>query len=451
MILLLVLLPLIAALAMIPLGRWRLVATPLSAAILLAVASLALVVGDGEMIVLGRPLRLSQAESALLAANIGLMALVLMLAYRVAPAAHAYTLTLGAVMFLLAAVMVRNQSIASLLQQAGIVLAAMLIPTEHPRSPTTATHTLMALSLGAPLLLLSAYSLELAGTRPDSAWLRHMGSVALVWACALRLAVAPFHLWVSPVFRHGHPTSALLLTVLLPSVVVLPLAAIVLGTELPAEASFMTTVLTAGGALTVLVGSLSALPQRSLSSVLGHLAVADMGMVLLGLGTATPEGVQAALAHLLGRGVAITLVCIALANIRLCVSSDDLGQFRGLLKRAPFSVLAVAIGGLSLAGMPPTIGFASRFGLLRLLAFDRLDWALALAACGFASAWAVVRPLIAALTPPSVPDLRREPRWWRLVMVPLMLLLLVPGLISAYPDSLPLGWLRQLLGLAALP
>ena len=447
MILWLIMVPLVASVLMIALGRWRLVAAPLSAAALAATGLLALAVGEAEMIILGRSLSLSLGISSSVGLGLLLLSAVTLFCSRTAHAPHIYSLTLGATTLLIAGVMVRNMMMASLLLAGGAVLAVMLVPTADARSPVAAMRALIQLSLAMLLLLASAWALEQARLLPGSEGLARFGAIALVLGSGISLATVPFDIWLAPVTRYGHPLAVVLLTTLLSTVTLVRYTDILAQSGWTTGGAFLSTALSVGGILTAVIGGLATLGRRTLGGWAASLVVADLGIVLTGIGLGTPESTQAAVAHLSYHVVGISLIVMALSSVRLCLDGDDLAGLHGLARRAPLSVLALAAGGLCLAGWPPLGGFASRFALYRVLAFEQRPWAIVLVVASFGPAWSVARSIMETLRPGGTPDARREPRWWPVLMLPFVLVLLLPGVLSQFPQWLPIDWVRSLLGL----
>jgi formate hydrogenlyase subunit 3/multisubunit Na+/H+ antiporter MnhD subunit len=448
MILLLAALPLAVACAMLLLGRWRLLAVPISVGSLAASAVLALSFDQGSStVVLGRTFGITPDGTQLLALCYLLVALVLLATFRTAKDERIYALALGAIGFVVAAMMVRNLAISALLLEISAILAVMLIPADNPRAPITSMYALIQFILAGMLFLVAAWALEGQAAPGDANTRNYLGGAAYVLGLAMALAVVPFHLWIPPAFRQGNPLAAIVLTVALQTAMLSRLSDMVLMANWPGGQEFFSAMLLGGGLITVLVGSLAAIAQRSLGGVLAYASIADLGLVLLMIGLGTPESVHLAQGHLAYRAIAITLLSLALISIRQCVDQDDVSLYPGLARRAPLAVIALAAGGLSLVGLPPLAGFASRVAIFRMVSFDRLEWAILLAAASSGAIWAVLRCLIESLRPSSTPDLRREQRWPGWLAMPLVAILLWPSLLPRLAQSIPSDLIRRLLGL----
>ncbi|MGA2527764.1 MAG: proton-conducting transporter membrane subunit [Acidimicrobiales bacterium] len=137
------------------------------------------------------------------------------------------------------------------------------------------------------------------------------------------------------------------------------------------------TVLVLGG-LTALVGICFAAVQSRLNRAIAFSSVENAGMILVGYGvalagatSANPEiiavGLLAASLQVVAHAVAKSGLYASGAFITANNGSDDLETLRGAGRRAPVSGAAFALGSLTLAGLPPTIGFVSEWFLLEAL------------------------------------------------------------------------------------
>ena len=440
MILGLAVVPLVMALIVLPLRKLPLLSALLSASVSVLMAMLSTISAQaGPTDIYGRVIELSPQASQHLTLCYLLLALVLLYVYRMAQEPLANSLALASAGFLAAAVIVRNVTTALLLLEAGAVVAVMLLATRRADSTMTAIRTLSLFAVSAPMLLLATSAADSQALSPGGASLSLFGNVALVIGVGIFLAVAPLHVWQPPALRHGNPLATLMLSVVLSTVFLLRLDSIRSVAWSGGESQFA-ILLQAGGAATFVVGCLGSLAQGKVRGVLAYTALADMGIVLIAMGMGTVESRDAAMRHLVWRNVGIAVVSMAAEVLCLRFGSDEVEKLRGAALRAPLAVTGMALGGFSLAGLPPLAGFVSRFGLYHLLASRNPVWAMALIGLGLGPTWAFMRCAISALGSTPIPETRREPLVPGLLAAFLGLALLVFGLYPPLLSWLSDGW-----------
>ena len=129
--------------------------------------------------------------------------------------------------------------------------------------------------------------------------------------------------------------------------------------------------------LTAILGIAHAAVQTGLMRVIAYSSVENTGLILAGFGVAlvgasvrAPQlvaaGLLAATLQIIAHTAAKSLLFTAAAGIT-GGGSDDLDRLRGVARRAPWRGTGLAIGGLTLAGLPPTAGFVSEWFLLEAL------------------------------------------------------------------------------------
>jgi len=130
--------------------------------------------------------------------------------------------------------------------------------------------------------------------------------------------------------------------------------------------------------LTMTLGNLGALMQKSFTRLLAYSSIAQSGYVMIGLAAATQLGVEGALFHILNHSVMKAAAFLAAAAILMKLSTTSLGGYSGLGKRMPYTAFALSISLLGLAGVPPLSGFMSKLILFTAAVDSHLYW-LALA------------------------------------------------------------------------
>jgi NADH-quinone oxidoreductase subunit N len=118
-------------------------------------------------------------------------------------------------------------------------------------------------------------------------------------------------------------------------------------------------------ALSMLLGNLVALAQRSVRRLLAYSSIAHAGYLLVGFASAGAGHVPAdALLYYIATYAAATCGAFGVvAVVERLTGSDDLDAFAGLGKRSPALAGLLAVFLLSLAGIPPLAGFFAKFQL----------------------------------------------------------------------------------------
>ena len=97
---------------------------------------------------------------------------------------------------------------------------------------------------------------------------------------------------------------------------------------------------------------------------MAYSSVAQIGYLIVGLGLANESGLMATLLHMLNHGLMKGALFLALAAIVYRLGEAKLSEMHGLASRMPWTMAAFLIGGLSLIGVPLTVGFVSKWYLV---------------------------------------------------------------------------------------
>jgi NADH-quinone oxidoreductase subunit N len=130
--------------------------------------------------------------------------------------------------------------------------------------------------------------------------------------------------------------------------------------------------------LTMTLGNVAALMQKSFTRMLAYSSIAQAGYILIGLAVPNPIGITGALFHILNHGVMKTAAFIAAAAVYSRLSTTSLDSYSGLGNRMPVTAFTLTISLFALAGVPPLSGFMSKL-VLFTAAVDGGMWWLALA------------------------------------------------------------------------
>ncbi|MEU6479202.1 proton-conducting transporter membrane subunit [Streptomyces sp. NPDC047017] len=149
--------------------------------------------------------------------------------------------------------------------------------------------------------------------------------------------------------------------------------------------------------LTAFLGIAHAAVQARLERVIAYSSVENAGLICTGYAVAlvgsltgsdrlTAAGLIAATLQTVAHAIAKTLLFAGAASLEEDTGTGDLERLRGTARRLPWAATAVAVGAVTLAGLPPTAGFVSEWFLLESLMqqfrLTTFPYGLALAAAG---------------------------------------------------------------------
>ncbi len=119
------------------------------------------------------------------------------------------------------------------------------------------------------------------------------------------------------------------------------------------------------GAASVVFGALAAWQQANVKRLLGFSSVSQLGFVLLGIGWGTVGSSAASLLFLVHHGLSKALLFLSAGALADAHGVTHLRKLRGAGKGLPWLQVSFLVGGLSLVGMPPTLGLVGKLMLLR--------------------------------------------------------------------------------------
>jgi NADH-quinone oxidoreductase subunit N len=204
-----------------------------------------------------------------------------------------------------------------------------------------------------------------------------VGLGLMIVGFGFKVALVPFHMWTPDVYQ-GAPTSVT--------------AFMSVGAKVAGFAALGRVVLYAFGdryadwvwtlavlaALTMTVGNLAALRQTHLKRMLAYSSIAHAGYILVGLAAGNALGTSGLLFYLVSYAFTnVAAFAVILAVGRLAGSAEageTVEDFAGLAARKPGLAAAMALFMLSLAGVPPLVGFLGKLYVFSAAVQANLTW-----------------------------------------------------------------------------
>jgi NADH-quinone oxidoreductase subunit N len=279
-----------------------------------------------------------------------------------------------------------------------------------------------------------AVAQELQVVLPKLNPLALLAMVLFIAGFGMKVAVVPFHMWIPDAYEGAPITIGAFLAAgtknggfaALFRVFAIALIAL----RLDWSGTFAVIAI-----LTMTLGNVAALMQKSFTRMLAYSSIAQAGYILIGLAAPNPLGIAGALFHILNHGVMKTAAFIAAAAVYSKLSTTSLDSYSGLGSKMPATAFTLTISLFALAGVPPLSGFMSKL-VLFTAAVDGNLWWLALAGVlnsAFSMAyygWVVKRMYF---DEPSTPGRLKEPAALVAVLVACTIIIIVVGL---YPGPI---------------
>ena len=201
-----------------------------------------------------------------------------------------------------------------------------------------------------------------------------LGLVFVVVGVAFKLGAVPFHMWVPDVYE-GAATPVTLFIGTAPKIAAfgMLMRALVEGLgALQADWSQMLVVL---AVLSMGAGNVIALAQSNIKRMLAYSTIAHVGFIFVGVVSGTAAGYAASMFYVL------TYALMALGGFAMVIwlgsggeEAERLDDFRGLNERNPWFAFMMLIVMLSMAGMPPFVGFWAKWSVLREVVAADMTW-----------------------------------------------------------------------------
>lgn len=188
----------------------------------------------------------------------------------------------------------------------------------------------------------------------------------MVGVC-LKLALFPLHLWLPNAYAYAPSIATVFLAATATKVAIYVLLRFIFsvyGFEFSFSHLPLQEILVALGLMGVFAASIVAIYQSNVKRLFAYSSVAQIGYMILGLGIGSRTGLTATLLHLFNHALMKGVIFLALAGLVYRVGSVHIRAFAGVGKQMPWTMAAIVVGGLSLIGVPLTVGFVSKWYLI---------------------------------------------------------------------------------------
>jgi multicomponent Na+:H+ antiporter subunit D len=274
----------------------------------------------------------------------------------------------------------------------------------------------------------------------------------LILGVGVKAALVPLHGWLPTAMVAPAPVSALLHAVAVVKAGAFGIVRIVhdvFGVEYAASLG-VTLPLAILAAVTIIYGSLRAMFQDDLKRRLAFSTVSQVSYITLGVAIAGPIATIGGLVHLVHQGFMKITLFFCAGNYAETLGVHKVSEMRGIGRRMPWTTAAFTIAAFGMIGVPPAVGFISKWYLgLGALEVGQ-DWAVFVLAGSSVLNAAYFLPILRTAWFDPPPDEWPHERSfgaketaWMLLLPPLatVVAVLAWGLFASMPGT-PLDWVQ---------
>ncbi len=207
------------------------------------------------------------------------------------------------------------------------------------------------------------------------------GLILVLLGAYTKSAQFPFHFWLPNAMAAPTPVSAYL-----HSATMVKAGVYLLARLLPAlgGTSLWYVLVGGAGAVTMVAGAALSLRHRDLKAVLAYATVSALGVMVMLVGIGTQAAMLALVVYLTAHAAYKSSLFLVAGAVDHETGTRDLAQLGGLGRKLPLIAAAGALAALSMAGLPPLLGFVGKEALYEAVLH--------------APRWAVVATVLAVLS-----------------------------------------------------
>lgn len=249
----------------------------------------------------------------------------------------------------------------------GITLYNLIQGIDEERS-ATAKKTLILIGASDSIMIIGiAIVWKITGSLsmgaialPTTNALTVVAFLALLTGSFTKAGAFPFHTWVPDYAKCAPAVSTAYLPASLDKLLGIYFLARIT-TKMFVLSQWMTLILLSIGAISIITAVMMALVQHNYKRLLGFHAVSQVGYMILGFGLGSMIGVAAGLFHMINNTLYKSGLFLSAGSVEYRTGKEDIDDLGGLSKSMPFTFFASLIFALSISGVPPFNGFASKW------------------------------------------------------------------------------------------
>ncbi|HID27826.1 MAG TPA: monovalent cation/H+ antiporter subunit D family protein [Methanosarcinales archaeon] len=199
---------------------------------------------------------------------------------------------------------------------------------------------------------------------------------------SIKIALFPLHTWLPDAYTYAPSPVSAIIAATMSKVGAYALIRILFTVFTPKfiiDYLPITNILAWIAAIAIIAGSVIALAQTDIKRMLAYSSVSQIGYIVLGISLANPYGIIGAILHILNHAFMKGALFLAAGAVEYKTGIRNINNFYGLalIKKMPLTVGAFTVAAFSMVGLPPFIGFWSKYYLI-LGSIAAQEWTFAI-------------------------------------------------------------------------
>ncbi|KHE91709.1 MAG: monovalent cation/H+ antiporter subunit D family protein [Candidatus Scalindua rubra] len=181
---------------------------------------------------------------------------------------------------------------------------------------------------------------------------------------SLKLALFPLHTWLPGAYTYAPSVVSCIMAATATKVGIYAMLRIIFGVfKIEFDIHFIpiANILIVVSSMAIIAGSAVAITQTNLKSMLAYSSVGQIGYIVLGAVLANQTAMTGSIIHILNHALMKGALFMVVGCIVYKTGIEDISGLRGMCKKMPFTMAVFTVAGLSLMGVPLTVGFVSKW------------------------------------------------------------------------------------------
>ncbi|MBE0446928.1 MAG: monovalent cation/H+ antiporter subunit D family protein [Actinobacteria bacterium] len=183
---------------------------------------------------------------------------------------------------------------------------------------------------------------------------------------SLKLALFPLHAWLPNAYTYAPSVVSAIMAATATKVgayAMLRIMFTVFKLEFDLHIVPVTQILIILSLVAIVAGSVIAIAQTNIKRMLAYSSIGQIGYIVLGAALANQTSMTGSLLHILNHGLMKGTLFLVVGVVVYKLGIEDIAGLKGMGKKMPFTMAAFTIAGLSMIGVPLTVGFVSKWYL----------------------------------------------------------------------------------------